>query len=105
MQVTTKQVQDGVPVWDIIINGAFHGCITIFPNEGPMATVKVDGSERTLSAPSFDELVNEINDFVDYIEDRKNDCDEDDTAAYLDALYWRAVALGCDSSDPNNFWR
>lgn len=55
---TKKQVQDGVPIWDIYYDENRIGCLTDFPLDGPHATVRVavpDGEntaiiERTVDA-------------------------------------------------------
>jgi len=43
-----KRVAPGVDIWDLLADGKDIGCLTRFPGEGPMATVKGDGLETTI---------------------------------------------------------
>ena len=47
-----KRVQDFVPIWDLIVDGVYVGSMTDLPDEGPMATVTVDGVSVTVSGPT-----------------------------------------------------
>lgn len=124
MQLTTKQVQNDVPVWDVLIDGEVCGCITQFPGEGPMATVKIGYSKRTMAAATVLSLINEIGLYVREIEmiRRRVDIDgfdeyaaerkmaigdqervydesdyfneEEEYCKHHEAMYWKADALG-----------
>lgn len=48
-----KRVQDFVPIWDLIADGVYVGSMTDLPDEGPMATVTVDGISVTVSGPTL----------------------------------------------------
>lgn len=52
-----KQVQKRVPIYDLFADGADIGSLTIFPGEGPMATVKFDGASATFSATTIHEVL------------------------------------------------
>lgn len=82
MQVTFEQVNAMVPVWNILFEGEDIGCVTCFPGEGPMATVRLDGETRTVkgatvalcqeaAANAFWDLHNDPD--YDYIEDEDGD--------------------------------
>lgn len=73
MEITYKavRVEAGVPIWslfEVVTYGSNSnpyckveeteiGSLTNFPNEGPMATVRFDGVDMTVSAPTVAECL------------------------------------------------
>jgi len=71
-----KRVAAGVPIWDLIEVVTYEGkvkekevgSLTDFPNEGPMATVRFDGAERTVSGATVAECLSEARDAIASLE-------------------------------------
>lgn len=53
MKLIARQVADGVPVYDLLWDGADVGTLTAFPGEGPMATVRGYGGKETVAAATL----------------------------------------------------
>jgi hypothetical protein len=104
------QVATGVPIWNlfevVVSEGKVEekevGSLTDFPNEGPMATVRFDGADRTVSGATFDECLAaaleaianlEAEAYDDDIEDEGNDI------AYMRHLENKAMDFAM--SDPS----
>ena len=69
-----KQIQKGVPIWDLLADGADIGSLTSFPGEGPMATVKFHGRKATYSAGSIHAVLGAAKEgYFDLIEEVCND--------------------------------
>jgi hypothetical protein len=48
-----KQVQKDIPIYDLLKDGNEIGTLTIFPGEGPMATVHHQGDQATVSGSTI----------------------------------------------------
>ena len=84
MEITYKavRVEAGVPIWSLFevvtyggnsnpyrkVEETEIGSLTNFPNEGPVATVRFDGAERTVSAPTVAECLAEAKDAIASLE-------------------------------------
>ena len=71
-----KRVAVGVPIWDLIEVVTYEdkvkekevGSLTDFPNEGPVATVRFDGADRTVSGATVAECLAEAKDAIASLE-------------------------------------
>jgi len=79
MEITYKavRVEAGVPIWslfEVIVDGGTLpyeteiGSLTDFPNEGPVATVRFDGAESTVSAATVAECLAKAKDAIASLE-------------------------------------
>lgn len=57
MGIIAKQVQDGVPIYDLLDAGLEVGSMTSFPGEGPTATVRTCNGPQTVSAITLHECL------------------------------------------------
>ena len=53
MKLIARQVANGVPVYDLLWDGADVGCLTAFPGEGPMATVRGYNGKATVAGATL----------------------------------------------------
>ena len=91
-----KRVSAGVPIWDLIevityegkVKEKEVGSLTDFPNEGPVATVRFDGAESTVSGATVSECLAEAKDAIASLEADAADCryDEDGQIALMRML-------------------
>ena len=91
-----KRVAAGVPIWDLIeiinyegkVKETEVGSLTDFPNEGPVATVRFDGAESTVSGATVAECLAEAKDAIASLEADAADCryDEDGQIALMRML-------------------
>jgi len=71
-----KRVAAGVPIWDLIEVVTYEGkakekevgSLTNFPNEGPVATVRFDGADSTVSGATVAECLAEAKDAIASLE-------------------------------------
>ena len=104
------QVATGVPIWNlfevVVSEGKVEekevGSLTDFPNEGPMATVRFDGADRTVSGATFDECLAAALEAIANLEAEAYDDDIEDEGneiAYMRHLENKAMDFAM--SDPS----
>jgi hypothetical protein len=96
MELIATRVADGVPIWDFKLGELDAGCLTIFPDEGPIATVKFDGLEATVTGANFKDCLAAADDAIADLEAQSHEGyneDEDNEISYMRHLENKAMDL------------
>jgi hypothetical protein len=96
-----KQVQEDVPVWDFIDAGFWIGCMTNFPGEGPVATIRVGGVKVTVAGATIHEVLRVTRENFEELDGANEGFipDEDGSEAFARMLERRAEGHG-DEEEP-----
>jgi hypothetical protein len=89
MRLTIQQVAEYVPAYNVLCDGADIGTITSFPGEGPMGTIRYNGSKHTVAGETVAAVLMLLEDQValeDYYASEEEIYDEDGSIAYAQML-------------------
>lgn len=89
MRLTIQQVAEYVPAYNVLCDGADIGTITSFPGEGPMGTVRYNGSKHTVAGATIAAVLLLLEEEVereDYYANEGEIYDEDGSIAYAQML-------------------
>lgn len=102
-RLTTQQVAPFTPIYNVLCDGVDIGCITSFPAEGPMGTIRYLGVKQTVAADTVADVLAALEEEVDradYYESEGEIYDEDGSIAHMQMLERQSEAWGAREECP-----
>ena len=103
MRLTLQQVAEYVPAYNVLCDDADIGAITSFPGEGPMGTIRYNGSTETVARATVAEVLAVLEERVErsyYYASEGEIYDEDGSIAYAQMLERQAEIWSAQDECP-----
>lgn len=103
MRLTMVEVAPLTPIYNILCDGTDIGVITSFPGEGPMGTIRYNGSTETVARATVAEVLVVLDERVqrsDYYANEEEIYDEDGSIAFGLMLERRSEAWAAQDEFP-----
>lgn len=103
MRLTIQEVAPFTPIYNILCDGTDIGVITSFPGEGPMGTIRYNGSTETVARATVAEVLVVLDERVqrsDYYANEEEIYDEDGSIAFGQMLERQSEAWAAQDECP-----
>ena len=103
MRLTIQEVAPFTPIYNVLCDGTDIGVITSFPGEGPMGTIRYNGSTETVARATVAEVLVVLDERVqrsDYYANEEEIYDEDGSIAFGQMLERQSEAWAAQDECP-----
>jgi hypothetical protein len=103
MRLTIQEVAPFTPIFNVLCDGTDIGVITSFPGEGPMGTIRYNGSKHTVAGATIAAVLLLLEDEVereDYFANEGEIYDEDGSIAFGQMMERQSEAWAAQDECP-----